>query len=104
GAERRARVQTDGPYRDGRPRKPAGTVAWWEHEEAHRDYATRHHGQSAQRIHERGGFGYWGDVAEWALRDAAEDIDQPGQASVVVRTVAVWLRARADRIAAGEGS
>lgn len=35
-----------------------GTIAWAEHEEAWRDYNRRYHGQSAERIAERGGFGY----------------------------------------------
>jgi hypothetical protein len=40
------------------------------------------------------------DVAAKALRDAADDL-QPGQGAVGL-TVSYWLRARADRIAAGE--
>ena len=39
--------------------KPAGTIAWTEHEEAWAIYAAKYgRGQSAERIHERGGFGY----------------------------------------------
>lgn len=53
-AERRARVQGD--VADGHV---SGTVEWWEHEAAWGDYAKRFGTQqSAQRIHERGGFSY----------------------------------------------
>lgn len=55
---RRAPVQASYESR-GRPRKPAGTVAWWEHEKAWEDYGARYSSQDAERIAERGGFGYW---------------------------------------------
>jgi len=53
--ERRVRVQGD-----REPKKPAGTVAWWEHVKAWEGYAEIYgkHYQSAERIAERGGFGY----------------------------------------------
>lgn len=65
--ERRAPVQGEGVSErhaevTGKPYKPAGTVAWAEHEEAWRGYAERWPGsarhQDAGRIAERGGFGY----------------------------------------------
>ena len=37
---------------------PRGTIAWAEHVEAWEQYAKRYRGQSAERIAERGGFGY----------------------------------------------
>lgn len=41
------------------PRHIAGTVAWSEHLEAWADYARQYgSGQSAERLAERGGFGY----------------------------------------------
>jgi hypothetical protein len=44
----------------GRSRKPAGTITWAEHLEAYVDYAARYgKSQSAERLAERGGFGYW---------------------------------------------
>lgn len=44
---------------EGREPKPTGTVAWWEHEAAWDAYAARYgRDQSAERIHERHGFGY----------------------------------------------
>lgn len=53
--ERRANVQGD-YHRGGR--KP-GTITWSEHLEAFEGYAKRYgRDQSAQRLHERGGFGY----------------------------------------------
>jgi hypothetical protein len=40
-------------------RKPPGTVSWAEHVEAWESYAKRHgYQQSAERMAERGGFGY----------------------------------------------
>lgn len=54
---RRAPVQGES-RRDGRGLKPAGTVAWWEHEKAWEPYGARY-SQSAERIAERSGFGYW---------------------------------------------
>lgn len=57
--ERRARVQGDTRIPKGEPGRNVGSVAWSEHEEAWADYAKRYGGgQSAERIHERGGFGY----------------------------------------------
>lgn len=53
--ERRAPVQGD----HGRRGRPRGTIAWDEHVEAWNDYAKRYGtSQSAERIAERGGFGY----------------------------------------------
>ena len=37
---------------------PRGTISWAEHLEAWADYDKRYHGQSAERIADRGGFGY----------------------------------------------
>jgi hypothetical protein len=63
--QRRALVQGDGSYwlRDGDPRRAGthvpGTVSWEEHLEAFEVYAKRYgRDQSAERIDERGGFGY----------------------------------------------
>lgn len=71
--ERRAPVQ--GGDQTG---KPPGTVAWWEHEQAWLDYSRRYSGQSAERIAERGGFGYWElmdhlghEPTTWRPRDRA---------------------------------
>lgn len=51
---RRAQVQ---PSR--RVPKPWGTIEWWEHEAVWAAYAKRYGTQqSAERINERGGFGY----------------------------------------------
>lgn len=45
--------------REGREPKPPGTIAWWEHEAAWEAYAARYgRDQSAERIHQRHGFGY----------------------------------------------
>jgi len=55
---RRAPVQADHVGRSGDGSGP-GTISWAEHEQAWRKYAGRHGaGQSAERIAERGGFGY----------------------------------------------
>ena len=53
---RRARVQ-EGP---GHPteRVPVGNISWEEHLEAWKVYNQKYHGQSAETIAERGGFGY----------------------------------------------
>lgn len=53
--ERRASVQGAHGYLPF----PEGTIAWWEHEEAWLAYAKRFGftEQSAERMHERGGFG-----------------------------------------------
>lgn len=41
------------------PARPRGVVAWWEHELSWQDYARRYGTQqSAERIAERGGFGF----------------------------------------------
>lgn len=56
--ERRAPVQGEW-VRATRQRRPDGTVAWWEHLEAWEAYDKMfHNGQSAERMAERGGFGY----------------------------------------------
>jgi hypothetical protein len=57
-AERRAPVQERGS--SGAPGyRPPGTIAWAEHEQVFERYAARYgRGQSAERIAERGGFGY----------------------------------------------
>lgn len=63
---RRAPVQGDdgAGYPPGSPyhrpgAKGPGTVAWTEHLEAYSSYAARFgHSQSAERLAERGGFGY----------------------------------------------
>lgn len=52
--ERRAPVQ--GEWRH----IPDGTITWEEHLEIHAAYAARFgHEQSAERISDRGGFGFW---------------------------------------------
>jgi len=61
--EHRAPVQSDrfeGPPETRHLRvHPAGTVAWYEHETAWIAYNKKYRGnQSAERIAERGGFGY----------------------------------------------
>lgn len=41
------------------PGHHAGTISWEEHLEAYKDYSNRYgSGQSAERLAERGGFGY----------------------------------------------
>lgn len=42
----------------GSPEHHAGTVSWEEHVEAWTDYAKRYRGQTAERLAQRGGFGY----------------------------------------------
>lgn len=55
---RRAPVQRE--YKGKRPDKPPGTVTWEEHLKAYEGYAARYGtSQSAERLAERGGFGYW---------------------------------------------
>lgn len=49
---RRAPVQASQDFN-----KPAGTIAWWEHEKAWVPYGSQF-SQSAKRIAERGGFSY----------------------------------------------
>ena len=57
-ANRRAPVQGD-YNRATRRYERAGSIAWAEHVEAWEDYARRYgRDQSAERIAERGGFGY----------------------------------------------
>lgn len=63
--ERRVCVQGSGaPYLpEGHPRRAAnarvpGTITWSEHEKAWQAYERKYGGQSAERIAERGGFGY----------------------------------------------
>ena len=61
--ERRAPVQgrpkSIRRARAEKPGDPPGTISWEEHEEAYRDYARRYGtSQSAERLAERGGFGY----------------------------------------------
>lgn len=59
---RRAPVQGDRRLPQGAPGRDAGTIAWSEHEEVWRAYAHRYgKEQSAERIAERGGFG-WGEI------------------------------------------
>ena len=54
---RRAPVQGE---RSQRGDKPAGTVTWAEHLDAYTAYAAQYgKSQSAERLAERGGFGYW---------------------------------------------
>lgn len=61
--ERRAPVQ-----RDRDRGKPAGSISWGEHLEAWNYYASRWPGQSAERIAERGGFGY-GELQQFLGHD-----------------------------------
>lgn len=71
--ERRAPVQGD----EGRGGRPAGSVPWSVHLKAWDGYAAAGHGdQSAERIAERGGFGYRemqlalaGRYREWASKE-----------------------------------
>lgn len=61
---RRAPVQRD-TGKHGRPARSAGTIAWEEHLEAYAEYAGRFgNSQSAERIAQRGGFGY-GELIEF---------------------------------------
>lgn len=61
--ERRARVQAHAAPRSDPRHKPPGSIAWWEHERAWEGYRRVFPGsaavQDAQRIQERGGFGYY---------------------------------------------
>jgi hypothetical protein len=64
--ERRAPVQREDYRRlpdgtlDRAQRKPAGSISWDEHLEAYAPYSRRYGtDQSAERLAERGGFGYW---------------------------------------------
>lgn len=61
---RRAVVQGSRAHRKG-----YGTIAWAEHLEAFAAYASKYgHAQSAERIHERGGFGY-GELVDFLGRE-----------------------------------
>lgn len=56
---KRARVQGDRSIPVGQPGHGPGTIAWTEHELAWSAYAARYgRDQSAERMNERGGFGY----------------------------------------------
>ena len=54
-AARRRRVPVQSSQRQN---MPAGTVEWWAHYDAWRNYTRYHHSQSAERVEERGGFSY----------------------------------------------
>lgn len=55
----RASVQGTWRIKDGLPGHDPGTITWEEHERAWMGYDAKWHcGQSALRIHERGGFCY----------------------------------------------
>jgi len=57
--ERPARAPVQEERVRGKLMKPAGTVSWEEHVEAWKAYNQKYHGsQTAERIAERGGFGY----------------------------------------------
>lgn len=57
--ERRAPVQGDRSMAKGQPGREPGTISWEEHVRAWEEYARRYgRDQSAERIAERGGFGY----------------------------------------------
>lgn len=61
--ERRAPVQGSRARQD-RPGRAEGSVTWTEHLEAYSGYAQRYgSSQSAERLAERGGFGYY-EMAE----------------------------------------
>lgn len=54
---KRAHVQGDRKDRRGKPGEGPGTISWAEHELAWSAYAARYgRDESAERIHERGGF------------------------------------------------
>lgn len=63
GAPPRAPVQGSLRCPGSRPSKPAGTITWAEHVEAWVAYNRMHREQSAERIAERGGFG-WYEITE----------------------------------------
>jgi hypothetical protein len=78
--ESRAPVQGCSRIPRGQPGHEAGTVAWSEHHEAWGGYARRYGNyQSAERIAERGGFGY------------AELTDLLGREPSTWRPIAVWF-------------
>jgi hypothetical protein len=53
------RAPVQGEYKGGNVLHPYGTIAWEEHLEAWNAYQAKYHAeQSAERIAERGGFGY----------------------------------------------
>ncbi len=57
--ERRAPVQGDFTIKRGEPGHADGSIEWLEHEEVWRAYAQKYGTrQSAERIAERGGFGF----------------------------------------------
>jgi hypothetical protein len=62
---RRTHTQSEGPYWLPVDRWPTGTsspgtIEWSEHVEIWERYAAQYgDGQSAERVAERGGFGYW---------------------------------------------
>lgn len=59
GNDRRAPVQGDLAIKRGDPGHADGSITWVEHEEVWRAYANKYgRGQSAERIAERGGFGF----------------------------------------------
>jgi len=59
GQKRRAPVQGNRRIKRGEPGHEPGTVTWEDHERAWHNYAKRYgRDQSAERISERGGFGY----------------------------------------------
>lgn len=56
---RRAPVQRQEREFDGKPARGPGTISWAEYLEAYSDYSRRYGTQqSAERLAERGGFGY----------------------------------------------
>ena len=65
---RRASVQANRRIPVGHPGHGPGTIAWAEHELAWSAYAARYgRDQSAERIHERGGFCYL-ELEQWLGR------------------------------------
>lgn len=55
----RAPVQGDSRLPKGQPGREPGSISWAEHLEAYTDYAKRYgSSQTAERLAERGGFGY----------------------------------------------
>ena len=66
-SERRAPVQGNHRLPRGTQGRAPGTISWEEHLEAWRAYAREFPGQNAERIAERGGFGY-GELVEYLKR------------------------------------
>lgn len=60
---RRAPVQAG-----GHPRRGAGNISWWEHEQAWAAYGALYSGQDAERIAQRGGFSY-GELQDFLGHD-----------------------------------